>query len=739
MSAPRQPHEPAPEDSLEPARSELPRSDSDGQASSHPEDSTTTVKSDASATAPRRFQWTSYRVALVGVLLVCAFTRFWGISHDLPFSYYPDEAHFVKRSVAFGSGDLNPHWFHKPAFFMYVLFFEYGLLFCYQYATGVIRSVDEFALRFLSDPTPFYLLGRITSALFGLGCAYLAYRIGRFLRGPWTGVAAAATLTAVFAHNVSSMEVKADLACSFFTLLAFWFLMRVAREGRWKYVVLAGAAAGVGMATKYYSIFLFVPMLFAVFLNALAAPPGVGGFALWKRALSRYAMFVAMTVLFFVFFFLCSPFNYLDPLWYDLNMRPMLRNRFEMLGPAKPVVKVFHLFFGGEFSRGSLGITSLLVAVGAAVFSTVAVLGVKIRRLGWGGRAWGLAISVGFAVLAAALSLVAPHFREHFVGFFKTLMHTHSMGLPLAAAALAGCAFLAVRARGEDLLVLMAMIGFTLIACFYLHQVAEPRHLNPAYPLFAVAVALLFTEALPALASRARIAKRDGTGLRIGLVACFVLVLAPGLYGVVDWNRIQAREDTRTVAVRWFESNIESGADVLVDKECIKLWADEETVQRLIELLDAEIERSKARQSKNYEGGVEPFLVHKGQLYVLQKTIARDRRERGLATYGLRILDHPWWAPQERADGNYLTDLDRDIGDPLAERTPKTLDEYRAEGVDYIVTESGRYRQILNEDWRRNWPSWDRFYSELLELEPVMEFPADPGYRAGPTVRIYKL
>lgn len=719
--------------------------DSSGAAHSDPADASASIlpQDESSLTAPRpskkRFEWTSYRLALLGVLAVCAFTRFWAIGHDLPFSYYPDEAHFVKRSVAFGSGDLNPHWFHKPAFFMYVLFFEYGLLFCYQWVTGTIRSVDEFALRFLSDPTPFYMLGRITSALFGLGGVYLAYRIGRFLRGPWTGVAAAATLTAVFAHNVSSMEVKADLASSFFTLLSFWFLLLVARNGRWKYVVLAGIAAGIGMATKYYSVFLFIPMLFAVFLNTLAAPREIDGLALWKRAVSRYAMFVTMTVLFFAFFFLCSPFNYLDPLWYDLNMRPMLRNRFNMLGPAKIIVKVFHLFLGGEFSRGSLGVTAVLIALGGAAFSAISVLAVNIRRSRWGGRAWGLALPLGFAASVAALTVLAPHFREHFVGFFLTLMDTQAMGFPLGALALVGCVFLALRARAEDLLLLTPIFAFALIASFYLHQVAEPRHLNTAYPLFAVVVALLFTEGVPALAARTGISTRNGLPVRIGVTAGFVLFLAPGLYGIVDWNRIQAREDTRTVAVRWFEANIESGADVLVDKECIKLWADEETVQRMIEQLDAEIERSKKRQTKNYEDGVEPFLVHKGQLYVWEKTIARDRRERGRATYGLRILAHPWWAPREREDGNYLTDLDRDIGDPLAERTPKTLDEYRAEGVDYIVTESGRYRQILNEDWRRNWPSWDRFYSELLELEPVMEFPAEPGYRAGPTVRVYKL
>ena len=70
---------------------------------------------------------------LLGALAVLAFgaaVRLWGVQHDLPHSYYPDEVHFVQRAVAFGSGDLNPHWFHKPALYMYLLFLEYGVYYC---------------------------------------------------------------------------------------------------------------------------------------------------------------------------------------------------------------------------------------------------------------------------------------------------------------------------------------------------------------------------------------------------------------------------------------------------------------------------------------------------------------------------------------------------------------------------------------------------------------------------------
>ena len=63
----------------------------------------------------------------MAVIGVATAMRVWGLFHDLPFSFYGDELHFIKRSMALGAGDLNPHWFHKPAFLMYMFAFFYGI------------------------------------------------------------------------------------------------------------------------------------------------------------------------------------------------------------------------------------------------------------------------------------------------------------------------------------------------------------------------------------------------------------------------------------------------------------------------------------------------------------------------------------------------------------------------------------------------------------------------------------
>ncbi len=689
--------------------------------------------------APRGFPW--HRVVLFALLAICAGTRFWGIGHDLPHSYYPDEFHFVKRSVAFGSKDLNPHWFHKPAFFMYVLFFEYGLLYCFEYITGAVRGVNDFANRFVADPSSFLMLGRVTSALFGMGGVYLAYRVGSLAASRWVGIGAAAFLTATFAHNVSSMEVKADLACTFFSLLSFFFLMRLMKRGRWRDATFAGMAAGLGMATKYYSVFLFGPMVAATLLSAVLAPRGIGLAEFLKRAISRYAMLLWMTVLFFVFFFLGSPYNYLDPQWYDLNLRPMIQNRFAMLGSAKVLAKMFHLLFGGDFSRGSLGVTALVFGAGAGGFLILSTaLGVAVRRIGLGGaRGLGYAFSGAFVATSVFLAFATPHFSTHLEGYVTTLVDTRSAGAFLAALGLGGLLFLILRSAPTDVLVLSAIFSFTLIANFYLHQAAESRHLHSLYPLLGVAAASGFAYCVPRAIARKWKGADPGRAARGVSAVLFAAALVPGMIEIVRWNRIQSRDDTRTLALRWIESNIAVDSRILVDNECVKLAPNEATIQKKIDALETALQADETERGASFEGGHEPFLVHRSTLHVSEMQVARDRRILGMPTFELTILEHPWWSPTERLDGEYNTKLDRDIGNPIAIRRPEAIEVYRDGLIEYIVTESARYNKAKSEQWRKDWPSFARFYEELGSVELLKEIPADPSVRPGPTIRIYTL
>jgi len=265
-----------------------------------------------------------HKWGLLALILFATFSiRFLGIFHDLPYSYYPDEEHFVKRSVAFGSGDFNPHWFSKPAFFMYVLFFEYSLMFVIGYIGGIFNTVEEFAIFYINNPGNFYFLGRLSSMLFGTGIVYLTYLLGKENFNKNIGLIAALFISLSFAHYESSIQIKADIPATFFTLLSLLYLCRSLGDNKFLNLGKSGFWGGVGMATKYYSLALIVPYLVASILRKRS------------EGISKYNGFIVLAIpmmAFVIGFFLCSPYNFLDPSWFNIYVFPHIQNLFGTIG-----------------------------------------------------------------------------------------------------------------------------------------------------------------------------------------------------------------------------------------------------------------------------------------------------------------------------------------------------------------------------------------------------------------------
>ncbi len=249
-----------------------------------------------------------HRLLLIGVLFAGFLVRFLGVFHDLPFSYFGDELHFVRRSVAFGSGDLNPHWFHKPAFYMYWLFFEYGLYFAVGYLFTWWGSVDEFARHFFTDMGPFLFIGRMTTVLFSVGTIYLTYRIGTQIINRRVGVMAAVFLSFCVGNFLSSIVVKADVPATFFAMMSLFFILSLYRTHRMRDYLLAGVFAGVGTATKYYPI----TMLATIFLAHVLTREGSG--LSWYRRLWSSKLGISFCGWACGFFF-GAPYNFIDPTW----------------------------------------------------------------------------------------------------------------------------------------------------------------------------------------------------------------------------------------------------------------------------------------------------------------------------------------------------------------------------------------------------------------------------------------
>jgi hypothetical protein len=251
---------------------------------------------------PDRVRW---RRALLVILCAAAALRIWGALHDLPFSFYGDELYLMKRAMAMGTGDLNPHWFHKPALLMYLLTASYGAYFAVGAALGRFDSVQAFGAHFLNDAGPFLLIGRLLVVTAGVGVVWVAGAIARrAFRSTAAGIAASAAAAVLTPLVSSSQEIKSDVPCAFLIALAIYFYLDVERSARRWFLARAAFTGGVALGMHYYAIILLPAMALAEMVRArkrrLRLTETVGRLAL-------------LGTLFVGGFFVSSPFNFLDP------------------------------------------------------------------------------------------------------------------------------------------------------------------------------------------------------------------------------------------------------------------------------------------------------------------------------------------------------------------------------------------------------------------------------------------
>ncbi|HYG64240.1 MAG TPA: glycosyltransferase family 39 protein [Thermoanaerobaculia bacterium] len=469
-------------------------------------------------------------LTLAAILLLATGIRFWGVLHDLPFSYYGDELHMMKRAMAMGTGDLNPHWFHKPALLMYVLAFFYGLYFAAGLLTGRFESTEEFGAHFLFEHGPFLLIGRLVVLAFGVATVYVVYRLGRKAFGHPAAGLAGALVAAVLAPMISSsQEIKSDVPCGFLMALSVYLYLGTRETGRLRPLVLASLLAGAAMGTHYYGIVLVPTFIAMEALRALspAVPP-----VRWRSLLVRGSL---VGLLFLGGFFLTSPFNFLDPTWARQT-------------------------FGGVI--GSLGLSS----VGDAQDAGESAEGKPVRYEPDTGTAY----EPGLAAWAGASA-----------AFFRVITSQPSMGLALTLLSLLGLAATLARreTRWYGLLVLIPCLFFFLAAITVAAYHAQPRHFNAIYPLLATMV----WPGLLVLTAPLRSAPRRAWAVA-GVLA--VLACLPTLAESVRHNREINRLDSRLVSYRWLVSNMRDDTRILVDEYGPLLNPNPQASQRLAERLE---------------------------------------------------------------------------------------------------------------------------------------------------------
>lgn len=204
-----------------------------------------------------RFPNSIETIILIGIVLIGAAVRVWGLGFGWPYAYHPDESRFVMSGVQMiQTGNFNPGWFYQPSLYTYVvmggqvLFFLLGVARGWFTTTSDVFKPDYFYLGVLPQPEQYWLT-RLLTVAFALLTLFLVYRLTRRLFERKAALIALALLAISQLHVSSSHFITTDVPVTFFIVLAVWFCWDVFERGRGRDYALAGLIIGLACSTKY--------------------------------------------------------------------------------------------------------------------------------------------------------------------------------------------------------------------------------------------------------------------------------------------------------------------------------------------------------------------------------------------------------------------------------------------------------------------------------------------------------
>lgn len=637
-----------------------------------------------------------WRRALWIILAAAAAIRIVGIfGQGFPYCFYPDETNAIQRALRFGAEHTaNPGWFNKPALAYYLWFAAYGCFYVVGRLFGTFGSPEQFGIWAFDRVAPFLIIGRLVSTIFGVATVWLTYLLGKSLKDRVLGLVAALALTLTYAHVVTGQWVKEDVPCGFFHTAATLLLVSAIRKARVKDTIWAGILGGLGMATKYYSVALFLPAAFAHLLPV----PSVGG-----RMRRRIALAALFVVAFGAGFFIGSPYNFLVPDFWQQHVKPAIW-RIEKL-----------ISTGGVF-----GAISLAQAPRTQFVDTG-----------------------GLSFLDASWALV------------ESLYMPEGLGLVFFVLAALGGVIALVRRRRLDVFMLVAVVGQALFIALTNRQPSEQRHLVVLYPLLAVWVAE--SVLLMAGMVRKRLGRFSPAGLGCALLLFFSAVPTSGpsvARMLADRSLEPIRGDTRLAAIQWLEANLPNGSVIMNDHEVLPLRINEERAQWAIDGLRKKSGREAWTYLRRWQYRKDAASDRFRPTYdvlVVESWGAEtpDALEKHRRTYDRTwpddVTSRPSSVPPVARYAEAPPDVRRMLETRPARETvlarmwPASAWLVSGHPIQFLVSSEVTYDNYVKPKKRKDFPNRAAFYDDLKAHYDCIQWSAGQGGRTGPTIRIYDL
>ncbi|RLC92674.1 MAG: hypothetical protein DRI39_07855 [Chloroflexi bacterium] len=239
-------------------------------------------------------------IPLAAVVVIALALRMVGIDFGLPMLDHPDEPLLVSRAdVMARTNDFNPHFFHYPSFLIYTLM----VLFKFEYFLESLGVLDV-------SRSTLYLSSRVLVAVLGTAMILIVYLIGCKLYGKKIGILSAVFLAVMPMAVRDSHYATVDVPMTFLTTVAFFFIVSLAKSGRLRHGLIAGAFVGLAASTKQSGGLLLLPLFTAFVLAHVYHDPRLANLRSSSLAIARgFVCSSAAAVLLFV---VTSPFAVLD-------------------------------------------------------------------------------------------------------------------------------------------------------------------------------------------------------------------------------------------------------------------------------------------------------------------------------------------------------------------------------------------------------------------------------------------
>ena len=152
-----------------------------------------------------------------------------------------------------------------------------------------------------------YTTGIAEITVFGLGCVFLVYKVGKTIYGPITGVVAAGLFALIPWNAVLSRSFLIDVQCLFFSLLSLLVGIWAVRKNSLKLTLATGILFSFALLTKFFAVFTLIPLalffayyrpksLQRIFVGiGLFILPAFLAYLLWYQVISGLGFFSVFT------------------------------------------------------------------------------------------------------------------------------------------------------------------------------------------------------------------------------------------------------------------------------------------------------------------------------------------------------------------------------------------------------------------------------------------------------------